>query len=678
MTTRTRTRLVVCLYVAVSLLVASAPVCAAVLPEGLKIEKVLDNSVELGDIVQSPANELWLLEKTGTVRVFVAGVEQTSLAVAVSTSCESGLLDVAFAPDYGWSGQAFIYYVHSSGNARVDELFKDGTELQLGANILNLGSTPGGCRPGGGLDVGADGKLYVSVGDLETSANGQNDGVLPGKVLRAELDGSVPADNASGTLVWAKGFRNGTDLDIGDNGLVYMTDTGSGNTVDDEVNAVRESDNHGWDLVSGDSGGVYDDPVVSVLPATGIVALSMFEGNTLGVDHQDTLLYTYEDSGELHQAHLTGADLDQLDHADVFYDATADDDGTPDAGCPTQFNALAEGGEGWLYAANSGANSGIWRIWRDEPGPREVSAPGSPLPMTMGKAGALLSMSWEDLGPLDSGVPTNDCGQHPEAFMIWEGDLASVSSYAHVQLASVAGTAVSGRRTADFAPGTGDKYYLISAQNENLEGTTGAASDGTQRGGEYDYCDDKGYAHYPNGSCAPLWEHPTTGAELRLKDLNPASATHDQMINNSDFRGKVIRMDLSALACPNCRIQAPIVAGVEAGHHARDFVTITVLNNLITGVPPIPPANCVTEVATWASSYGIKGPVVCDSDLNSDGHGDVAWQYYRDFDQGCGGLPQNYYIDQGHTIYDYFCGKEVSDTLIYGKISGELNPDTCE
>jgi glucose/arabinose dehydrogenase len=663
MTTRTRTRLAVCLYVTVSLLVASAPVCAEVLPGGLKIEKVLDNSVELGDIVQSPLNELWLLEKAGTIRVFVAGVQQTSLAVAVSTSCDSGLLDVAFAPDYGWSGRAFIYYVNSSGNARVDELFKNGTALQLGANILALGTTSGGCRPGGGLEVGADGKLYVSVGDLETSADSQDDGKLPGKLLRAELDGSVPADNASGTLVWAKGFRNGTDLDIGANGLVYMTDTGSGNTVHDEVNAVDESGNYGWDLVSGDSGGAYDDPVVSVMPAAGIVALSMFEGDTLGADHQDTLIYTYEDSGELQQAHLTGPDLDQLDHVDVLYDATADDDGTPDAGCPTQFNALAEVGDGWLYAANSGANPGIWRIWQDKPGPREVSAPGSPFQMTMGKAGALLSMSWEDLGPLDSGVPTNDCGQHPDAFMIWEGDLASVSAYAHVQIASVAGTAVSGRRTADFAPGAGNKYYLISAQNENLEGTTGAASDGTERGGEYDYCDDKGYAHYPNGSCAPQWEHPTTGAEHRLEDLNPASSTYGQM---------------SALACPNCRIQAPIVAGVEAMHHARDFVAITVLNNLITGVPPIPPANCASEVATWASAYSIEGPVVCDSDLDGDDHGDVAWQFFRDFDQGCGGLPQNYYVDQGHTIYDYFCGKEVSDTLIYGKISGELNPDTCE
>lgn len=76
------------------------PASGAVLPFGLKIEKVLDNEAELGDLAVSPTGEFWLLERaTGTLRVLVGGVEAASLTLPVRNSCDSGLLDVAFAPD---------------------------------------------------------------------------------------------------------------------------------------------------------------------------------------------------------------------------------------------------------------------------------------------------------------------------------------------------------------------------------------------------------------------------------------------------------------------------------------------------------------------------------------------------------------------------------------------------
>jgi hypothetical protein len=91
------------------------PANGAVLPFGLKIEKVLDNEVELGDLAVSPTGEFWLLERaTGTVKVLVGGVEAASLTLPVRNTCDSGLLDVAFAPDYPRSGEALVSYLRKS------------------------------------------------------------------------------------------------------------------------------------------------------------------------------------------------------------------------------------------------------------------------------------------------------------------------------------------------------------------------------------------------------------------------------------------------------------------------------------------------------------------------------------------------------------------------------------
>ena len=46
--------------------------------------------------------------------------------------------------------------------------------------------------------------------------------------------------------------------------------------------------------------------------------------------------------------------------------------------------------------------------------------------------------------------------------------------------------------------------------------------------------------------------------------------------------------------------------------------------------------------------------------------------------KGCGGVPQNLYIDQGHVIYDFICGGEISVPGIEAKIINEVNPETCE
>ncbi len=648
---------------------------ADVLPYGLKIEKVLDNTAELGDLAQAPNGDLWLLEKTGTIRLFRAGVQAASLGVAVDSSGENGLLDVAFAPDYAVSGLAFIYYVDPTTRARVDEIFSNGTTLSLGAMVMDLG-TFGGSNPGGGIEVGPDGRLYVATGDMGTGSNAQNDGHVGGKILVSDLDGSNRSN-------FSKGIRNGRDLAIRpDTGQVYVADRGDGTTsAYDEVNAAVASGNYGWPTETG-PGGSFDDPAWSNSGDI-IEGLDVITGTALG-NMAGSLVYACTATNHVHQSIMAGDGVTMTAER-TFYDPIGDRDGTPDAGCPNQVNALAEGGEGAMYAANTGTNPGIYRVYNDTPGPREVSAPGSPFHLTVDKDGGNVRIGWENLGSLDANVPARNAGQHATLYQVWEGSLP-ISAYDHTVLTDTDGLADGpARLTASVAPGSGDHYYLVGAQGDNMEGSLGAG-----RPGSSDYCDTLGKG-IMEGDCFEKWVNPLNPTEeLYLQDLNPNSPTYQQMLTLSDFRGKVVRMDISSDNCFWCNVQASFMPPLDVNYRERDLKIITVFTELYSwsdGSNSWPTkaytdsGACAADIAVWAGTED-DAPIVCDSDLNADGIGDVSWQYWHSgalpAPDNCGGTPQNFYIDQGGTIYDFLCGAETSTAGMEAKIINEINPESCE
>lgn len=671
----------VSLVAVIATLVAS-PALAEVLPQDLKIEKVLDTSATLGDLAQSPTGELWVLERGGTVRVFVAGVEDASLAIPVSTAGDGGLLDVAFDPAYAAGGRALVSYVDASGRLRIDEVLRSPGALTLGALVVDLGVPASGLRPGGGLEVGKDGKLYVATGDFGSGANAQDDGSLAGKMLRYELDGSIPADNPSGTAVWAKGFRDGTDLALNPastrpEGTLYLADLGVASTAEDEIDAVAGGGNYGWDQHSG-AGGGFVDPLVSHTPTVGVGATVSLAATALGEAVEGDLLYACTIADDVERIDLTGADADQVVGSGPFYDPDGDRDGTPDALCPTGIHALEQAGDGQVYAAADGANPGIWRIWRDAPGAREVSPAGSPFPLTVDKNGSDLTLGWESLGDLDVGRPARNGGQHATKYSVWEGSLPLDGTYDHVRVLDTDGLADGpARLTASVAPGSGSRYYLVTAQGDNMEGPAGAGRPAAE-----DWCDTIGWG-IGIGDCAERWVDPLAPSqELCLVDKNPNSPTFDRCLTMSDFRGKVVRMDISSDNCFWCNVQSGYLPAVERKYRDRDFRIVTVFTQTYAGVIPFATIEgCATAAAAWAGTDD-DAPILCDVDRNGDGHGDVSWQYWHSgsypVPEDCGGTPQNFYIDQGGVMYDFVCGAELSSTGIEAAIAAEVNPETCE
>jgi glucose/arabinose dehydrogenase/thiol-disulfide isomerase/thioredoxin len=257
---------------------------AAELPRGFRLEPVVGGLTAPAALAGTPDGRILIAERTtGNLRQVRQGMLQAAplCSVAVDASGEGGLLGLAVHPDFTSNRWIYLYYTElASGNNKVTRFAVGSTSCSGATTILaDLGSGAGLLRNGGGLSFGPDGKLYVATGDVQDSSNGQNDSTLRGKLLRVNDDGSVPADNPTpGSLVYAKGIRDGRGVAVGVAGTVYVTDGGSDvAAAHDELNAPSAGDNLGWAVETG-PGGVLDPPLVAWLPTVGVRGVTAYSG----------------------------------------------------------------------------------------------------------------------------------------------------------------------------------------------------------------------------------------------------------------------------------------------------------------------------------------------------------------------------------------------------------------
>jgi glucose/arabinose dehydrogenase len=115
----------------------------------------------------------------------------------------------------------------------------DGIIGSIGGNFIHNGSR---------LVITSDMKLFISTADANILSLPQNNNSLNGKILRVNLDGSIPADNPFHNQVWATGQRNPQGL-VYAKGILYSSMHGL--TTDDEINIIEKGRNYGWPKVEG-------------------------------------------------------------------------------------------------------------------------------------------------------------------------------------------------------------------------------------------------------------------------------------------------------------------------------------------------------------------------------------------------------------------------------------------
>lgn len=218
----------------------------------------------------APDGRIFVAEKGGTLRVVQNGVVQSTpfLTVGVNTFSERGLIGVAVDPNFATNGFVYVYYTTDNTVVNRVSRFTASTMnpnvAQTGSEVILLDNIPStnGNHNGGALAFGADGMLYIGVGEAGVPANSQDLSNLLGKVLRIEPDGDIPADNPTtiaglGTVpsgqraIWAAGLRNPFTMAIQPGtGTLFINDVGGG--LFEEVNPGVAGANYGWPTTEGD------------------------------------------------------------------------------------------------------------------------------------------------------------------------------------------------------------------------------------------------------------------------------------------------------------------------------------------------------------------------------------------------------------------------------------------
>lgn len=210
------------------------------------------------EIQWGPDNYIWMTERYGRVSRLnpETGVRTTilDLTTTVYDNSESGLLGLALHPDFENTPQVFLAYTYQSGGTkeRIVRYNYNGTTGMLENPLtlvegINGNTTHIGCR----LLILPDNTLLATTGDYQNTSSPQNETSVSGKVLRMNLDGSIPADNPFGpnSYLYTKGHRNAQGLVLAPNGILYSSEHGP--TTNDEFNIIVPGGNYGWPNVEG-------------------------------------------------------------------------------------------------------------------------------------------------------------------------------------------------------------------------------------------------------------------------------------------------------------------------------------------------------------------------------------------------------------------------------------------
>ena len=184
----------------------------------------------------------------------------------------TGLLDVVLDPAFATNHTIYFTYfeyldktVYNTGVARavLDEAggaIRDVKVLiKTSPFAPNDQTLAAGTKTGGRIAIGADGYLYVTIGDRD------NAGPRPwpvaqyldthlGKIIRITKDGAPAPGNpfvgTPGALpeIWAIGFRSQEGLAFAPDGGLYEVEHGP--RGGDELNLIRRGANYGWPFIS--------------------------------------------------------------------------------------------------------------------------------------------------------------------------------------------------------------------------------------------------------------------------------------------------------------------------------------------------------------------------------------------------------------------------------------------
>ena len=269
-------------------------VAGAKLPLGFKYEILVMGGIpEPLALKFCPDGRLWFTGRRGNIWAYDFKT-QTHEEIAQLKVCweptpgreanERGLHGIEFDPNYLKNGFVYLHYAPwapTNATAWSNRVSRFTVNIPKRATGLNVGSekilltVPSlrGFHQGGALQINPkDGKLYVTAGDNNVSSDTskfwddptnppQVLGALQGKVLRINLDGSIPKNNpfvktpGANPAVYTFGHRNPYTLNVDpQTGRMFVGEVGYDRVEDwEEVNLLKAGGNYGWPKCMGDN-----------------------------------------------------------------------------------------------------------------------------------------------------------------------------------------------------------------------------------------------------------------------------------------------------------------------------------------------------------------------------------------------------------------------------------------
>ena len=183
------------------------------------------------EIIWGPDNWIWFTEQDGKVRRLnpKTGKIIDLLQIEDYYRKRLGLMSMVLHPDWKNHPQVFINYTHiQKDSSIVSKLVRYTYAGGKLANPLLLYQIPGYLGHNGSrLVISKDRKLLWATGDLKQKETILNPAFSNGKILRLNLDGTIPADNPfPGSPVWSMGFRVPQGLVYTPNGNLFSAEHG--------------------------------------------------------------------------------------------------------------------------------------------------------------------------------------------------------------------------------------------------------------------------------------------------------------------------------------------------------------------------------------------------------------------------------------------------------------------
>jgi glucose/arabinose dehydrogenase len=212
------------------------------------------------EIIWGYDNHIWMTERDGKISRIDPVNGNTTFSFTVpdaESNNEGGLLGMALHPNFAQNGFLYVAYNYRNSGSYKEKLVR----YTFANNTLNnptvlLDGIEGSTNHDGSrlwITDEANPKIFMTTGDASNQSLAQNTSSINGKVLRLNIDGSIPTDNPiPNNRVWSYGHRNQQGLVMANN-ILYASEHGP--DIEDELNIIEKGRNYGWPGVNGPCNG---------------------------------------------------------------------------------------------------------------------------------------------------------------------------------------------------------------------------------------------------------------------------------------------------------------------------------------------------------------------------------------------------------------------------------------